>query len=371
MKNSIPSDVWERKKALIAQLYKDEEWPLKQVIKKIRSEDFNPSETQLRSRLKKWRVTKPSRQTRKKSNDSQQEGSGDDSSREDGSPHCRATTVSPKSRHHIRSAATENHLPESDWFMNGSFAPHDDLPATVSLDHAWAPVLSQHSPSNIPSKQRESSHASVVVPSSSVSHTSPLLDDVLLNPTTSMPPGFHEHPYCFTAEPYMQTPASTAATAGPIQWSMPQWYSMPMDHEAQAPPMPFYTAAPLSPPIDPAMHLISPTVSQRIYAPRTPSRRRVSDLRDDGAQLWKRTMSAPYVQDTAAGHARLEQKGLQSTSVDRKASLPSKPASPHNMGLMTPPPSFFPPGQHSAMCAPVYNYPGPEPLVHRPPSIDF
>jgi hypothetical protein len=44
MKNSvrIPSDVWGEKKALIAALYKDEEWPLKQVIKKIRSDKFNP-----------------------------------------------------------------------------------------------------------------------------------------------------------------------------------------------------------------------------------------------------------------------------------------------------------------------------------------
>lgn len=42
MKNSIPSDVWEKKRALIAKLYKEEEWPLKQVIKQIRSEDFNP-----------------------------------------------------------------------------------------------------------------------------------------------------------------------------------------------------------------------------------------------------------------------------------------------------------------------------------------
>jgi hypothetical protein len=42
MKTSIPSDVWEKKKTLIARLYKDEEWPLKQVIKQIRTEDFNP-----------------------------------------------------------------------------------------------------------------------------------------------------------------------------------------------------------------------------------------------------------------------------------------------------------------------------------------
>ncbi|PGH10149.1 hypothetical protein AJ79_05504 [Helicocarpus griseus UAMH5409] len=66
MKTSIPSEVWENKRAEIATLYKEEEWPLKQVIKKIRSDDFNPTETQLRSRLKKWGVTKPSRQKRKK-----------------------------------------------------------------------------------------------------------------------------------------------------------------------------------------------------------------------------------------------------------------------------------------------------------------
>ncbi|QSS56451.1 hypothetical protein I7I53_04665 [Histoplasma capsulatum var. duboisii H88] len=69
MKNSIPSEVWEDKRAEIAALYKEEEWPLKQVIKKIRSDDFNPTETQLRSRLKKWGVTKPSRQKRKKQSD--------------------------------------------------------------------------------------------------------------------------------------------------------------------------------------------------------------------------------------------------------------------------------------------------------------
>lgn len=42
MKTSISSDVWEKKKALIARLYMEEEWPLKQVIKQIRSDDFNP-----------------------------------------------------------------------------------------------------------------------------------------------------------------------------------------------------------------------------------------------------------------------------------------------------------------------------------------
>ncbi|KAH8704784.1 hypothetical protein BGW36DRAFT_421379 [Talaromyces proteolyticus] len=61
MKNAIPSDIWETKRILITKLYKDEEWPLKHVIKLIQTSDFCPSETQLRSRLKKWHVTKPSR----------------------------------------------------------------------------------------------------------------------------------------------------------------------------------------------------------------------------------------------------------------------------------------------------------------------
>lgn len=55
MKTSIPSDVWEKKKALIARLYKDEEWPLKQVIKQIRTEDFNPRYVWLIPRLK-WSI---------------------------------------------------------------------------------------------------------------------------------------------------------------------------------------------------------------------------------------------------------------------------------------------------------------------------
>ncbi|KAF5863910.1 hypothetical protein ETB97_009017 [Aspergillus alliaceus] len=53
--------MWDSKKDLIIKLYEKDEWPVKQVIKKIRSHNFNPSESQLRSRLKKWRVTKSSR----------------------------------------------------------------------------------------------------------------------------------------------------------------------------------------------------------------------------------------------------------------------------------------------------------------------
>jgi hypothetical protein len=43
MKTSISSDVWETKRPQIAKLYKEEEWPLKQVIKQIRTKDFDPT----------------------------------------------------------------------------------------------------------------------------------------------------------------------------------------------------------------------------------------------------------------------------------------------------------------------------------------
>ncbi|KAL3462262.1 hypothetical protein BJX64DRAFT_259531 [Aspergillus heterothallicus] len=61
MKSPISPDIWENKRLLITKLYKDEEWPLKQVIKLVQTNDFHPSESQLRSRLKKWHITKPSR----------------------------------------------------------------------------------------------------------------------------------------------------------------------------------------------------------------------------------------------------------------------------------------------------------------------
>ncbi|KAE8380467.1 hypothetical protein BDV26DRAFT_135495 [Aspergillus bertholletiae] len=61
MKHTISFRMWEMKRDLIIKLYQEEEWPLKQVLKRIRSDTFNPSETQLRSRLKKWGVTKLSR----------------------------------------------------------------------------------------------------------------------------------------------------------------------------------------------------------------------------------------------------------------------------------------------------------------------
>jgi hypothetical protein len=42
MKRRIASNMWERKKGLIVKLYQEERWPLKQVLKRVRSHTFNP-----------------------------------------------------------------------------------------------------------------------------------------------------------------------------------------------------------------------------------------------------------------------------------------------------------------------------------------
>ncbi|PLB46319.1 hypothetical protein P170DRAFT_512840 [Aspergillus steynii IBT 23096] len=102
MKSTIPSRIWETKRVLITKLYEEEEWPLKQVIRALQSKDFHPSETQLRSRLKKWHVTKPSR----KKWSTNKRPTSDDSS----------TLRSPETGHHHpgRGVGTsQSHLPDT------------------------------------------------------------------------------------------------------------------------------------------------------------------------------------------------------------------------------------------------------------------
>ncbi|KAE8351556.1 hypothetical protein BDV28DRAFT_162358 [Aspergillus coremiiformis] len=344
MKNTIPSDVWERKKALIAKLYKDEEWPLKQVIKQIRSDDFNPSETQLRSRLKKWRVTKPSRQTRKKSHDDQQDASGDGSSHEAGSPKDE-TPVSPNSQLY----PTQKPAPilcsaEPDFYMTEGTYVHHDLPTTGSFD--------SHNTSSAWAQDRNPSM--VVIPSSNSfgsSNASPLMDGVLLDSASSMAPSFQNSPYAVSTGACMANP-TTAATA-PISWAVPPWYPMHLETGAQPPSMPYYTTAPLSPPIDPAMHMVPPHPSHRLYSPPSPgcsfSHEQVFDLHKE-TKPSVRAMSVSYSPSTAGGYPRVSQKGRQQATLEKTTSLPSKLSSHPQTGL-----PFFSSG-HPVMCAPTFPY---------------
>ncbi|KAL4784494.1 hypothetical protein BJX76DRAFT_218055 [Aspergillus varians] len=359
MKNSvpIPSDVWEEKKALIAALYKDEEWPLKQVIKKIRSDNFNPSETQLRSRLKKWRVTKPSRQTRKKSEEATK-----DTARETNSPKRYSNNSSPKLQTRHRSLPTAREVPgtEPEWYKtNSAYDPHGLPPMPLGggqhISTAWAPNSSHSSPLSSPSKSRMSSHSSLAISTSTSydpSQTSPLMDGALLNPTPAMTPTFANPPYALVADSCMQTPVSTTTAVPPIHWEMPQWYSMPMEATTRAPSMPFYTTGPLTPPIDPIMHMMPPQPAQHM-----------SEFQD-GLKSWKRTMTGPYDSENQRTPQPLK-------PIERKVSLPTKMSTSHHPGgVVTPTSPFFPHGQYPSMCSPDYVYPGPESLVHRS-SIDF
>ncbi|KAL4917069.1 hypothetical protein BDW62DRAFT_89389 [Aspergillus aurantiobrunneus] len=363
MKNSvpIPSDVWEEKRALIAALYKDEEWPLKQVIKKIRSDNFNPSETQLRSRLKKWRVTKPSRQTRKKSEEAMK-----DAVRETNSSRRHSNTSSPNIQPHPRplSTATELSTSELEWYMTSrAYEPHS-LPTMPlggqDISTVWGPTSSHSSPLSSPGKSRVSSHTSLAISTSipyDPSQTSPLMDGALLNTTPAMTPTFANPSYALETDSSMRTPVSTTAAAPPIQWAMPQWYSMPVEATTRAATMPFYTTGPLTPPIDPMIHMIPTQTAQQM-----------SEFHD-GLKSWKRTLSTLYDPELAA---QVSQKVRQSPkSLERKVSFPPKiNTSEHPGGVITPTSPSFSHGQYSSMCSPGYAYPGSEPLVHRS-SIDF
>ncbi|KAL4930559.1 uncharacterized protein BDV17DRAFT_41177 [Aspergillus undulatus] len=353
MKNSAPisSDIWEEKRALIAALYKDEEWPLKQVIKKIRSENFNPSETQLRSRLKKWRVTKPSRQTRKKSEEATS------NIRESNSPRRRSNN-SPKVLSRIRPpTTTELPATEPEWYTtNRAYEPHG-LPVMPlggqDIPTVWAPASGHSSPLSSPGKSRVSSHASLSVSTSNLcdsSQSSPLVDGALLNPTSSMTPAFAHPSYGLDADSCIQAPASTT-TPVPLHWAIPQYYSIPVE-TSQGPGMPFYTTAPLTPPIDPLMHMVPPQASQQ-----------VTEFHN-GLNNLKRNLSSPYEPEFAQ-KARQQPKPF-----GRKVPLPSKINTGQYPAAVSTPTSPFYTGQYPSMCSPNYAYLGPESLVHRS-SVEF
>ncbi|RHZ60728.1 Clr5 domain-containing protein [Aspergillus thermomutatus] len=385
MKTSIPSDVWEKKKALIAKLYKDEEWPLKQVIKKIRSDNFNPSETQLRSRLKKWRVTKPSRQTRKKSHDGHLKTTDDDSGNDGASPKTQTSSVSPRTPLHATQQPAMRAFPvtEPEWYMShGVYVQSQRTSAPVFTDNhavsaAW-PLPAGQQPSPSPSEHHSSHNGSPVampVPNAyHQPHISPAMDKVFVNATSTMTHAFSGPPFAVTTESCMPEQVSTTAVTAPIQWTVPHWYPLPPGAISQSPPVHFYPPAPPSPPstspVDPAMHAPYSQADFSIYSPNYPgpSQHQVSE-NFNGISSWKRAMSLQYTPDTMARHSR-DERPEDPNYADRKTSLPSKMSS-HSSGLMTPPSQFFPHGQHPMMCGPIYSYPDPDPLLHRPPSIEF
>ncbi|KAL9011566.1 MAG: hypothetical protein Q9173_003603 [Seirophora scorigena] len=59
MSSTITADQWNQRKEEILRLYIDEGWTLKPVMRKMRSPDFHPTESQYRTKLKRWKRRKP------------------------------------------------------------------------------------------------------------------------------------------------------------------------------------------------------------------------------------------------------------------------------------------------------------------------
>ncbi|KAJ5605096.1 hypothetical protein N7510_010250 [Penicillium lagena] len=273
MKTSISSNVWETKKALISRLYMEEEWPLKQVIKQIRSDDFNPSETQLRSRLKKWRVTKPSRQTHKKPQAptrSKHDPDTENNKKRPSSPRPKDPQPPPPSFTEVPSLTTE-------WTLS--------LPVYTQSKLSLSAQPLTPSPS---SGQQTRAATSFTDPSPHASFADPCPHDSPFNQTSSVSEGLiFNTPTCayptpgypLSPDPCFASPDTALAPPG-IAWptrslsvdcglnpavSAPSWYSLTVG-AITPPPGVSHSAAPLSAPIAGQMHVVGPPTPDQVYS---------------------------------------------------------------------------------------------------------
>ncbi|KAJ5484459.1 hypothetical protein N7453_011927 [Penicillium expansum] len=349
MKTSISSDIWEKKKALISKLYMEEEWPLKQVIKQIRTDDFNPSETQLRSRLKKWRVTKPSRQTRKKSLAS---ASGEELD-SDKDAKRKASIQRPLPSLPTRETPTTRH----EWPMTQPNYGHSSTlqHSVPDQDRKWSsPMIQQLTPS--PSGD----HILIPDRTTAVSYSDPSPTTTSFDHSHTSPPTHSHLNRAFQAQAQQQPPGgigwSPRAVSVDYGLNPSQWYSLPF--EAITPPaIPQSTAAPMTPSMSgylPQAQLYHPQYHHHYgEAPEYPH--------GYDTKNWKRAMSLQY---DMAGHlaARPEH--------DRKQVLP------HTQPHVQPHPLTSPHiqtqhGPHSVMCAPIMSYMGHDHHVQKPPGIGY
>ncbi|KAJ5979964.1 hypothetical protein N7481_007262 [Penicillium waksmanii] len=332
MKTSITSDVWEKKKALIAKLYMEEEWPLKQVIKQIRSDDFNPSETQLRSRLKKWRVTKPSRQTRKKP-----QGVDDDFDK-DG----RSSTASP--RNQKQSPILRDAVKHPEW-AHPLYAPQPQ-PHVVSQQLTPSPsgdgLICDHSavftdPSPSTSSFEHPGQTSTAGPGLMVNTSSvvtPTYSTLPLSPESCLP-----SPGATNTHMAQWPPRSVSLDVGLNQPMHPPapWYSVPF--EPVTPPSIVPHSTPL--PASASGYMIPPQGMFSQEFTHYPG----EDYQIYDAKPWKRTMSLQYdygQHQHHHGHARPDQS-------DRKYHYQAAYHHPHGDMVSLPP-------SQPVMCAPMMPY---------------
>lgn len=325
------------------------------------------SETQLRSRLKKWRVTKPSRQTRKKSLAS---ASGEELD-SDKDAKRKASIQRPLPSLPTRETPTTRH----EWPMTQPNYGHSSTlqHSVPDQDRKWSsPMIQQLTPSPsgehilIPDRTTAVSYSdpSPTTTSFDHSHTSPVGEGLMLNTTSAMAPSYPAYP--LSPESCLPSPG-TATTPGGIGWSPravsvdyglnpSQWYSLPF--EAITPPaIPQSTAAPMTPSMSgylPQAQLYHPQYHHHYgEAPEYPH--------GYDTKNWKRAMSLQY---DMAGHLAARPEN------DRKQVLP------HTQPHVQPHPLTSPHiqtqhGPHSVMCAPIMSYMGHDHHVQKPPGIGY
>lgn len=316
-------------------------------IRKI--DKSSASETQLRSRLKKWRVTKPSRQTRKKPQGSEDPESEKDSQ---GSTSPRNSKPSPVTRKPSSSTSTTR----SDWAGQSIYTPTEipqpgkwnahiaqQLTPSPSGDHT---LVSDSHPASYSFTEASATATSFEQPA----QTSPVTEGLMLNTTSAVTPTYAAYP--LSPESCMPSPGSTT-TPTVAQWP-PRSVSVDMSfnpalHSAQwcgmsfepiSPPSGVPHSAPLAPPPHPAGYVVSP--GPGVFSPEF-APYEMPDYSDYDAKQWKRTMSLQY--DYAGHHGRPEHE---------RKHISHHIISPH--GMVPIPASQA--GPHAVMCAPMVPYMG-------------
>lgn len=322
------------------------------------------SETQLRSRLKKWRVTKPSRQVRKKPQGSSVSGDDADSEKDvNGS-----SSSSPRNQKPSKETSTSR--PE--WSAGSILAPSDGQFHTV--DNKWnAPLVQQLTPSpsgehvlvsDRPHPVHNFDPHSTTASFEQQTQSSSTGEALMLNTTSAVTPTYTGYP--LSPESCLPSPGS-ATTPAMAPWP-PRSISVDMNfnpamHPGHWYPMPFEPITPPSgvPHAGPGhrdqMHMVLPP-APGVYPHELAHYGEPSEFQGYDAKQWKRAMS---LQEDLAGHHGRPEPSYR------------KPLSSHGPpppGMM-PLPSAQPAGPHAGMCAPIVPYMGHDPMAQKPPGVGY
>lgn len=344
-----------------------------------RSAHIFSSETQLRSRLKKWRVTKPSRQTRKKSLAS---ASGKDSESED-VKRKPPTVQRPLPSLPVREAPTAR----QEWPMTH---PIYGQPSTLQhpipdedQGRKWgSPMAQQLTPSpsgeHLPAVDRTTAVSypdhSPTTTSFDHGHTSPVGEGLVLNTTSAVATSYQAYP--LSPESCLPSPGTTVTTTpGGVGWTPRavsvdygltpnQWYSLPF--EAITPPsaLPQSTDAPMAP----SIHGYLPGQGQ-LYHPQYQQYHGEAQEYPHGysdAKNWRRSMSLQY--DMAGHPAGRPEYGNGKQMQPHTQSHTQPHGQSHPMMSPSHTQSGWP---LSAMCTPVMPYMGHGLYVPKPPGIRY